>query len=155
MNDDLQQLQKRVAELESNMRLHKHISTDFTQLLNVKNLTGVKSGTYTPTLTAVTSVTSSTAYQCQYLRLNDIVVVSGRVDIVASSTGLVVLGISLPVASDFGAEEDCGGVYNETASNAVHGVVVADATNNRIQIQIYRAVTGSQAGYFIALYQII
>lgn len=155
MNEELTQLENRIKDLEDKMNLHKHLGTDFTQLLLTKSISNIETGSYTPTLTADTNITGSTAYPLQYARVNDIVIVSGRVDINAAGSGLTVLEISLPVASDFGAEDDCGGVYNETASAAVHGVVVADATSNRIQIQIYRAAGGTQAGYLIAMYQII
>ena len=79
--------------------------------LTVPTLT---SGTYTPTLTNFANVTSSIAYTCQYLQVGDVVTVSGRVNITMTTGGSVTqLQISLPVATNFSQEGQCGG----TAAN--------------------------------------
>lgn len=65
----------------------------------ILDVTGISSGTYTPTLTNVVNISASTAYQAQYLQVGNTVTVSGRVDIdpVVTATATQ-LGISVPVA---------------------------------------------------------
>ena len=93
----------------------------------------VGSGTYTPTLTNVTNVAASTAYSCQWIRVGNVVTVSGKVDIDAtlSASTTSELGMSLPIASSLTAEEQVGGtaVSDAIASDAVR--IKADATNDR------------------------
>ena len=67
-------------------------------------------GSYTPTLTGVTNVAASTAYACQWMRVRDVVTVSGKVDVDPTVVGSTKLGISLPIASNLSAAEQCAGV---------------------------------------------
>lgn len=79
--------------------------------LTVPTLT---SGTYTPTLTNFANVTSSTAYTCQYMQVGSTVTVSGRVSItMTTGSSVTQLQMSLPIASNFSQEGQCGG----TAAN--------------------------------------
>ena len=61
----------------------------------------VFSGTYTPTLTNATNIDASTATSCQYMRVGNVVTVSGSVNIdpTAATGTLAELRISLPIAS--------------------------------------------------------
>lgn len=111
------------------------------------------SGTYTPTLTNEANITTSTAYQCQYFRVGNIVTVSGKVTIDYTSTGATSMGISLPIASDIANDNEVAGTCNAEVNNG--GVIRGDATNNRAQFYI---ITGSSAGYdyfFTFTYQIL
>lgn len=49
----------------------------------------IASGVYTPTVTGVLNYSSSTARQCQYLRVGNTVTVSGSIDIVATTPSAV------------------------------------------------------------------
>lgn len=77
----------------------------------------VFSGTYTPTLTNTTNVSASTAVECQYSRVGNVVTVSGRVDTTSSATGVIELTLSLPVNSAFTQNYQAGGtaVYVQTS----------------------------------------
>lgn len=113
-------------------------------------------GNYSPTLTAVANVAASTAYSCQYLRVGSTVTVSGRVDIdPTSATTETVLGISLPVASNFGASEDCGGVaWAPDPSNGA--AILADAANNRAQLQYFTTADIANRGFWFTFsYEVI
>jgi hypothetical protein len=115
----------------------------------------VLGGTYTPSLTNVTNVTSSTAFQCQYMRIDGTVSVSGKVTIDPSSNGAATrLGISLPVASNIGAEEDVGGVGSCTDIQQSGGVM-GDATNNRATLEFISTSSTTRDWYFNFSYQII
>lgn len=114
------------------------------------------SGTYTPTLTNVANLSASTAYQCQYTRVGNVVSVSGRVDIdPAAPTTSTQLGISLPVASNLGATEDCAGVAFSPGIAAQGAAILGDATNNRAQLEYIAADITNQPMYFQFQYEII
>lgn len=117
----------------------------------------VRSGTYTPTLTNVTNISASTAYPAQWMRIGNVVTVSGKVDIDNTATGASELGISLPVPSNFGndyelsgsAPGESGGIFDDT------GWVKADATNNRAAMQSTALTTASHSHWFQFTYQVI
>jgi hypothetical protein len=83
----------------------------------------VLSGTYTPTLTNIVNVSSSTAYQCQYMRVGSVVTVSGVVDIDATNpASLTQLNMSLPITSNF---PETAAIYCGGTGNGATGVVTA------------------------------
>jgi hypothetical protein len=119
------------------------------------------SGTYTPTLTNVNRVdiSNSTAYACQYMRVGDVVTVSGKVDIGVTATGITQLNMTLPIASNFSASENCAGtayvLYSGISTNSPAGIM-ADATNDTAQLYYFGNVTGAaQTFVFTFTYRII
>jgi hypothetical protein len=96
----------------------------------------VASGTYTPTLTNVTNLDGSTAYALQYMQVGNTITVSGKVDIDPTSNGPTVLGISLPIASTFASNGECGGAGREHANGAAPAGIIADTSNSRAELQI-------------------
>jgi hypothetical protein len=117
----------------------------------------VFSGTYTPTLTNVTNVAASTAYQCQYMRVGNVVTVSGRVNIDATTTSTnTTLGVSLPIASNFASAQNAGGSFSPSAAAlSVSGVVFADATNDRASFRILIDSAAANDYYFTFTYLVI
>lgn len=119
----------------------------------------ITSGTYTPTISNNTNITASTAYQCQYMRVGNTVTVSGKVDIEATGAGLYEFGISLPVASNFGATEDCAGTavgtQTSTTSGADVSYIMADATNDRASVNGDEYDATPHTKYFHFTYQVI
>lgn len=113
------------------------------------------SGTYTPTLTNVTNISASTAYVCQYIRVGSVVTVSGKVDIDATAAGAVELGMSLPIASNFAAEENCGGVASCETSGEDPMAIFADFTNDRATFQANKTGTSNHGHHFTFTYRII
>lgn len=113
------------------------------------------SGTYTPTLTNVTNLSASTAYQCQYLRVGDTVTVSGLVDIDPTATGAVELGITIPIASNFGALEDCAGTAAASGIAGQVAAIAADIANDRAKLVYIALDITNQPMYFTFSYQII
>ena len=113
-------------------------------------------GVYTPGITLVANLDAATSYECQYMQVGTIVNVSGRVDmdptLSATSTKL---GISLPVASNLGAAEDCSGMAFASGIAGQGAAIVADATNDRAQMQFISADITNQAMYFVFQYQIL
>jgi hypothetical protein len=119
------------------------------------------SGTYTPTLSNgnLIDVAGSTAYVCQYMRVGDVVTVSGKVDIAVTGTGFTQLNMTLPVPSNFTAAENCAGVaqvsYSGGTINEAAGIR-ADTTNDRAQIAFWGNVTGAAQSFtFTYTYRVI
>ena len=113
----------------------------------------ITSGTYTPTLTNTTNIDASTAFQCQYIRVGSVVTVSGRVEVDATAAAATVLGISLPIASDLGANTNCAGVIARAGANA--GEIHARPANDRAEASWTASVTTNAAYYFTFTYLII
>lgn len=116
----------------------------------------VFSGTYTPTVTAVTNVAAVTAVVCQYMRVGNVVTVSGQVRVDPTASGNTVFGMTLPIASNFANARELAGTFATTrAGFADQGVVTADTTNDRANFQ-FNAVDLALTFYaFHFTYQII
>ena len=115
----------------------------------------IVAGTYTPTLTNVTNIAASTARALQYMRVGNVVTVSGYVTIDPTVAGYVELGISLPIASDFSALEHCGGTARTGQANATGFAIWADAANNRAELGGNAVSTASQDPALHFTYQIL
>lgn len=115
----------------------------------------IASGTYTPTLTSVTNVAASTAFQCQWMRVGNVVTVSGRVSVDPTAAGATILGISLPLASNLGAIEDCAGVAFANAVAGQGAAIWGDATNDRASMEWVAIDVTNQGMSFIFTYEII
>lgn len=115
----------------------------------------ITSGTYTPTITSVSNVSATTAYQCQYTLIGNQVHVSGKVDIDPTAVGTFLIGISLPISSAFANDFECAGNAGVGAVDGLQGIIRADATNDRAELQCTIPVAGSisnNSWYFEFLY---
>jgi hypothetical protein len=112
----------------------------------------VLSGTYTPSLTNTTNVAASTAYQCQYIRVENVVTVSGQVaiDPTAAAPTATVLGISLPIASNFSGPTNAAGTFSDGAGQ--HGRIQADTTNDTLLLTFNASNTANALYSFQATY---
>lgn len=116
----------------------------------------ISSGTYTPTLTNTTNIAASTSTLCQYLRVGNIVFVSGAVAIDPTAANAnTVLGISLPIASDFTAFQQCGGTAVSRNTIIDAGAITGDITNNRAQLECFTSSLANHQMAFSFMYQIV
>lgn len=115
----------------------------------------VYGGVYTPTLTGVTNVAASTAFPTNYVRVDNIVTVSGivAIDPTAGAT-LTTLGMSLPIASNFVAVYNLGGAA-VTSATGDSWTIAADGANDRAQIDITPSGAGNVTYTFVFTYQIL
>ena len=113
------------------------------------------SGAYTPTLTNVTNLDGSTAFECQYLRLGSVVTVSGKITVDPTAAGAVQLGLSLPIASALAAAEQCAGVAASPGIAGQGAAILADATNDRAEMQWIAVDTTSQTMAFTFTYRVL
>lgn len=119
-------------------------------------LTALTAGSYTPSLTNVANLTASTAYKCQWSRVGNVVNVSGKVDVDPTLTATSTqLGISLPVASNIGAAEDCAGTAFAPGIAGQGAAILGDATNNRAQMEWISTDVTNQAMYFTFGYEVL
>lgn len=118
-------------------------------------------GTYTPTLTNVNNVSSSTAAVCNYTRIGAMVMVTGGASVtVGSAASEFQLGISLPIASNFGATTDASGSAGALNGSVIgttgggSGTINADTVNDRLNLNGGQAnLIGSWS--FACLYRVI
>ena len=119
---------------------------------------GLAYGTYTPTLTNTTNITSSSAGVCQYMRVGNTVTVSGRVDVTATATGNTTLGISLPIASNLASNSELAGTAaytSATVANNSFARISGDTTNDRATMSFNSTVTSSASWFFQFTYLIV
>lgn len=116
----------------------------------------VYSGTYTPTLTNVANIDASTAFRCNYIRVGNMVTVSGavQVDPTAATTNTL-LGISLPIASNFPDDQSCSGSIGSFAVAGESGIIRADAANDRAEMAFISTGSANHAIRFCFVYEIV
>jgi hypothetical protein len=88
-------------------------------------------GTYTPTLFNTTNVAASTASVCQWMQVGKIVTVSGTFTVDPTSAVQTVLGISIPVASNFSSFIQLGGTAVSQGAPDNPAPIFGDGTNDR------------------------
>lgn len=125
--------------------------------LSLNGLGAITSGTYTPTLTNTTNVAASTAQVCQYMRVGNVVTVSGRVDIDPTTASIATaLNMSLPIASNFGASTDLGGTAVCGAVASYSAEILSDsAADNALLRFICGTDVANRSWFFTFTYRII
>lgn len=113
------------------------------------------SGSYTPTLTAVSNVSASTTGLCVYSRVGDVVTVSGAINVTATAAGAsTVIGISLPIPSNIGGSTDLGGCAASAGVQQSAGID-GDLTNDRAQMRYISVDTGARGMFFSFCYRVL
>lgn len=116
----------------------------------------VASGTYTPTLTVVDNCDSVTAYQCQWMRVGNVVTVSGLVSVNAtSSINAALFRASLPIASAFTNGWECAGTGRGPGSGAPAYGIYGDFTNDQAFFSGVTTSNDSQDLYFSFTYLVL
>jgi hypothetical protein len=113
---------------------------------------GITEGSYTPTLTNVTNLDASTAYQCWYFKVGSKVTFWGKVDVDPTASAATELGISLPVASGFANPQDLVCTVGSGFSMAVQ--ITADVANGRAKLSFAAPSTSNFTIYFHGSYHI-
>ena len=114
-------------------------------------VTGV-SNAYTPTLTAVTNVTGSTAYSCVYCRVGNTVMVFGQCDINVTATGNVNLRVSLPIASNISSTN----LYGSGGTGYYNVILISpDAAADAANIGFLATSSGNQGSTWSFAYTVV
>lgn len=139
-------------DMASNSDTHVPTQQSVKAYVDAQVAGGGSSGTYTPTLTNTTNVTSSTPTVTAYLRIGNVVHVAGTVTIQTTGVGTTELRMALPVASDFANASECAGTLS---NGAVHGYVNGNAANNVASFNFSAAGAVSSPYVFMFTYQVI
>lgn len=116
----------------------------------------IGSGTYTPTVTAVANCTASAAGTCSYLRVGNVVTVSGQVTIDPTTTlTLTQVGISLPLASNLASSNNCNGVACNPLDYGEVAAIAGDSTNDRAELQCTPTAVTSRTWSFTFTYEVL
>lgn len=126
-------------------------------LANLIVAPNIASGTYTPTLTAVTNVSSTTATTCQYMRVGNTVTISGKVRVTGTTAGTTAtISITLPIAqNNFANSYEAAGSGGFIASNTYYGATLASNSGAQtIALSYIPTSLGNDEIYFTVTYQI-
>jgi IMP dehydrogenase/GMP reductase len=108
----------------------------------------VTSGTYTPTTTAITNVTTAAGYTCQYIRVGNVVTVSGALEIDPSGAAVACeLEFTLPISSNIAGSINCAG-HGGIGDASVVGVIRGNLTTDKAAYR-FTSVSGSSEPHFI------
>jgi hypothetical protein len=92
----------------------------------------IASGTYTPTLTNVANVAVSVAGVCQWIRVGNVVTVSGQVQVdPTAGTTFTEVDMSFPIASNITTASQAAGVSTNSTTLGQFATVIGDPTNDR------------------------
>ena len=99
-------------------------------------ITDVSSGTFTPTLygSGSNNVSGYTAYQGQWIRIGNVVTVSGKFDLDATAANVYTqMTMSLPVGSNITAAENLAGAAFRSGDYGIQGAcqILGDASTDR------------------------
>lgn len=114
------------------------------------------SGTYTPTATNVTNITTSTPNNTTYSRVGSVVTVYGTITVTNTLAVASEVDISLPIASNLGAATDLNGTATMDSTASVNIYIKGDATNDRASIFFTSAGVGQTSTiYYSFQYTVI
>lgn len=113
----------------------------------------IEIGTWTPTGTAVSNVSSVTGNLSRYFRLGDHVLAFPVASVTPTTTGAFEIRLSPPVPSNFALSHHLSGPV--TGNDLSSGRAIPDTTNDEIRIFGTRAATSGQSVFGAVLYQIV
>lgn len=115
----------------------------------------IASGTYSPTLTNVTNIASSSVSICNWMRVGNVVTVSGRIDVRITTTLLASqVDISLPIASNLALATQCAGVSNAAGFQASWGIL-SNTANDRASMFSTGVVSVASSDYYFSFTYLI
>lgn len=115
----------------------------------------VYSGQYTPIITGIDNVASSTAYLCWYQCVGNMVTVSGRVDVTPTATATVThWSLDLPRASNIAyAYQVAGHAISNSAASQIHASIFGLSTTDQAEFRV-PALTAVTTFYFTFTYYV-
>lgn len=124
---------------------------------SITNDTGLAAGVYTPTRSAEVNMGANvTMFEGQYMRVGNTVTCSGRFTADPATTLLATsFEMTLPVASNFGAVEDCAGVAFCGDITGMGAQISGSVANNTMVVSWIASNVTAQSWSFTATYQVI
>ncbi len=129
---------------------------------NVNAVTGttnqyIASGTYTPTITNLANIAASTARECYWIRVGNVVMVGGSLNLdVTTGTTTTTFAATLPIASALTSNTQLSGICRAYSAQT-DGMLTAqaDTTNDRAQFTGLSNATTSVLEYHFTFTYII
>jgi hypothetical protein len=113
------------------------------------------SGIYTPTITLGTNAAAATANPSQYMRVGNVVTVSGEIAALdPTSTGDTVISLTLPIASNLAQLYQVGGTANSYSTTEC-AAIYADSVNDLAVIRFIAVGTTARNWWYTFTYRII
>lgn len=123
---------------------------------NFPSIPTATSGTYTPTSTNVTNITSSTPNSSSYTRVGDIVTVFGIITITNTLAVVSEVDITLPVASALSNANELSGTGTMDSTASVNLYIKGDTVNDRASIYFTSAGVGQTSTiYYSFQYKVL
>jgi len=115
------------------------------------------SGTYTPTVADVSNTTARAGVTSKWVRVGNIVTVTGTCTITAtsSSSTFTQVSITLPIASNFVAGTDCNGVGVGIATSQRAGTIGANIAGDVAYYGFYATDASSVTHAFVFAYEML
>jgi len=128
----------------------------FSSTLGINGVSdNINSGSYTPTLASEYNVASTTAQPCQYMRVGNVVTVSGGVNLTGTASNTWTrISITLPISSNFDYSYRAGGAGGSGFSNQVC-TIRGGAGTSLVYLDSYPATTSSYSHNFSFTYLIM
>ena len=113
-------------------------------------------GTWTPTLTGVTNIGSSSANAGFWSRIGDVVTFSVVINVTPTASGPTAsqIDLSLPIASNFATAVQAAGTGVEGLNSQV-GRIASDATNDRLTMNFSAVSTAARNWSITGQYRVI
>lgn len=117
----------------------------------------IASGSYIPAVTGVTNTSGTTTFAAQFLRVGNVVTVSGRFNVNVTTGGLnTEANVSLPIASDFTTlQQGCGVVGSNSPGQTVVGGFFSLLARNKVQVRFTPSSSGNHGLSFTFTYQVL
>lgn len=124
-------------------------------LVTLREDSNQKAGTYNPTVSNASNTDSTpSASAAQYMQVGKTVTVSGHVSVDPTATGTVSFELSLPVASNFAGNQECGGAFGNGTTGEM-GAINASSGNDTAVFTFQANQTASQLYNYSFTYQVI
>lgn len=110
------------------------------------------SGTYTPTVTGLLNIDVVTAFVCNYIRVGNVVTVSGQVGIDATSAAATTrFSMTCPITTSFDTNQSrAGGTFSLTDVSGIGGAIKAILSTNTVQFSFAPVSTANLLEYFFS-----
>lgn len=116
------------------------------------------SGEYTPTLTAVSNVSSVSPLSCHWMRVGDTVTVGGSfvINTSAGASTSTTVGVSLPIVSGLTLQNHCGGTCCFIIGTGLGpGLVRGDVANDQAEFVFPSPLSGAGRVHFTFSYRVL
>jgi hypothetical protein len=112
----------------------------------------IYSGVYTPQLSNLKNITACKAYTSQYIRVGNVITVSGKIDIDATTASTTQLNLKLPLTSAVSKDYEITGTGQSVVGECFS--ISADIINNAAQIKFLARDLSSNSYYYTYTYSI-